>query len=211
MPITGLDITLAVIMLISGFLAMVRGLTREVLSIFSWAVAAIVPLYLYAYKKDIWANLLQYILQYIDKPTIADFILGGILFVVVLIVVGFICSRISDRVLDSKIGALDRTLGFVFGLARGFVLVVIAYYIFSGFVEPENQPQWISSARSLPVLVQTGDAIASLLPENPADHLPGGPETDSATPPDQKTQGGDGSGVTTGRLAPVPQTPNTNQ
>jgi membrane protein required for colicin V production len=191
MPITGLDITLAVIMLVSGFLAMVRGLTREVLSIFSWAVAAIVPLYLYFYKQDLWLSLLQYILNYFDKRPYADMLLGGIIFVVVLIVVGLICARISDSVLDSRIGALDRTLGFIFGLARGFALVVIAYYIFSGFVPEENQPQWISKARSLPVLIQTGDAIASLLPENPAEHLPGGQEQkdqDSVTPPEQKSE-----------------------
>ena len=46
MPISWLDIILIVIMLISGFLAMVRGFTREVLSIFSWAVAAVAALYL---------------------------------------------------------------------------------------------------------------------------------------------------------------------
>jgi membrane protein required for colicin V production len=94
-------------------------------------------------------------------------------------------------VLDSRVGALDRTLGFLFGLARGFALVVIAYYIFSGFVPEENQPQWISQARSLPVLIQTGDAIASLLPENPADHLPGSQhekDQDSVAPPDQKSE-----------------------
>ncbi|GAB4230587.1 MAG: CvpA family protein [Methyloligellaceae bacterium] len=188
MPFTGLDITLLVIMLISGFLAMVRGLTREVLSIFSWAVAAIIPLYLYFYKQDLWLSMLQYILPYLDKRPYADLLLGGIVFLVVLLVVGLICARISDRVLDSRIGALDRTLGFLFGLARGFALVVIAYYIFSGFVPVENQPKWISQARSLPVLVQTGDAIASLLPENPAEHLPGGSDKDTiATPPDQRS------------------------
>lgn len=175
MPLTGLDIALAIIMLISGFLAMVRGLTREVLSIVSWAVAAIVPLYLYFYNEQLWLSMLQYILQYFDKRPYADLLLGGIIFLIVLIVVGLICARISDSVLDSRVGALDRTLGFIFGLARGFALVVIAYYIFSGFVPAENQPQWISQARSLPVLVETGDAIASLLPENPAEHLPGGP------------------------------------
>lgn len=191
MPITGLDITLAVIMLVSGFLAMVRGLTREVLSIFSWAVAAIVPLYLYFYKQDLWLSLLQYILTYFDKRPYADMLLGGIIFVVVLIIVGLICARISDSVLDSRIGALDRTLGFLFGLARGFALVVIAYYIFSGFVPEENQPQWISKARSLPMLIQTGDAIASLLPENPAEHLPDVQEQkdqESVTPPEQKSE-----------------------
>lgn len=175
MPLTGLDIALAVIMLVSGLLAMVRGLTREVLSIVSWAVAAIVPLYLYFYKPDLWLSMMQYILQYFDKRPYADLLLGGIIFLLVLIVVGLICARISDTVLDSRVGALDRTLGFVFGLARGFALVVIAYYIFSGFVLPENQPQWISQARSRPLLEQTGGAIASLLPENPAEHLPGGP------------------------------------
>lgn len=190
MPITGLDIALALIMLISGFLAMVRGLTREVLSIFSWAVAAIVPLYLYFYKQDIWMLLLQYVLEYFDKRPYADLLLGAVIFILVLIIVGLICARISDRVLDSRIGALDRTLGFVFGLARGFALVVIAYYIFSGFVPEENQPQWISKARSLPVLVETGAAIASLLPENPAEHLPGGPEKDqnSVPAPGQRSQ-----------------------
>ena len=44
MPISWLDVILIIIMLVSGFLAMVRGFTREVLSIFSWAVAAEGPL-----------------------------------------------------------------------------------------------------------------------------------------------------------------------
>ena len=46
MPVSWLDIILVAIMLLSGFLAMVRGFTREVLSIFSWAVAAVAALYL---------------------------------------------------------------------------------------------------------------------------------------------------------------------
>jgi membrane protein required for colicin V production len=46
MPISWLDVILIIIMLVSGFLAMVRGFTREVLSIFSWAVAAVAALYL---------------------------------------------------------------------------------------------------------------------------------------------------------------------
>jgi len=202
MPITGLDITLLVIMLISGFLAMVRGFTREVLSIFSWAVAAIVPLYLYFYKQDLWLTMLEFVLQYLDKRPYADLLLGAVVFILVLLIVGLICARLSDQVLDSRIGALDRTLGFLFGLARGFALVVIAYYIFSGFVPAENQPKWISEARSLPVLVQTGDAIASLLPENPAEHLPGaGNKDDAVTPPEQRSDITPGKETSPERLA----------
>ena len=47
MPFSWLDIILAAIMLVSGLLAMLRGLTREVLSILSWAVAALATLYFF--------------------------------------------------------------------------------------------------------------------------------------------------------------------
>ena len=65
MPISWLDVILIVIMLISGFLAMVRGFTREVLSIFSWAVAAVAALYL----TPKYASVLD---PYINNPMIAQ-------------------------------------------------------------------------------------------------------------------------------------------
>ena len=115
MPISWLDVILIVIMLISGFLAMVRGFTREVLSIFSWAVAAVAALYL----TPKYASVLD---PYIDNPSVAQIAFAAGVFIITLIVVSLITFRISDRVLDSRVGALDRTLGFVFGLARGFLL-----------------------------------------------------------------------------------------
>ena len=65
MPISWLDVILIAIMLISGFLAMVRGFTREVLSIFSWAMAAIAALYL----TPKYASLLE---PYVGNPSIAQ-------------------------------------------------------------------------------------------------------------------------------------------
>ena len=177
MPFSWLDIILAAIMLISGFLAMLRGLTREVLSILSWAVAAVATLFFFP----------QYQAQarvYIEPALLADAVLAGGIFLVVLIVVSLITVRISDGVLDSRIGALDRTLGFVFGLARGLVLVVIAYLFFTWLVPEDTQPQWIRDARSLPILKRTGAGIVSLLPEDPASAIPGiglEPETTPCT------------------------------
>ena len=47
-------------------------------------------------------------------------------------------------ILDSRIGALDRTLGFLFGLARGLVIVVVAFVFFTWLV-PDRQPaEWVS-------------------------------------------------------------------
>ena len=160
MPLSLLDIFLIIIMLISGFLAMLRGFTREVLSILSWAAAAVAALLLFPqYQAEARAM--------IEPPLLADGVLAGGIFLVVLIVVSLITARISDRVLDSRIGALDRTLGFVYGLARGLILVVILYLFYSWLVPENTQQRWILDARSLPLIKRTGEFIVSLLPEDP--------------------------------------------
>jgi membrane protein required for colicin V production len=70
-------------------------------------------------------------------------------------------------VLDSRIGALDRTLGFLFGLARGLVIVVVAFLFFNWLVPDRSQPEWVKNAKSLVVLKKTGDTLMSMLPEDP--------------------------------------------
>ncbi|HEY6669334.1 MAG TPA: CvpA family protein, partial [Methyloceanibacter sp.] len=74
------------------------------------------------------------------------------------------------RVLDSRVGALDRTMGFIFGLARGFLLVAIVFILFTALAR--DQPEWVRNARSYPILQQTQVAIESLLPMNPEQYLP---------------------------------------
>ncbi len=160
MPIQWLDVILIVIMLISAFLAMLRGLTREMLSIMSWALAAIAALFIYPLYRDRIRGLIQ-------PDILADGVLIATVFIIVLIVVSLITVRLSDRVLDSRVGALDRTLGFVFGLIRGLILVVIAYELLVAIVPKETLPSWVTEARSLSVIESTGRGIISLLPDNP--------------------------------------------
>lgn len=160
-PLTFLDGILIVIALISGMLAMYRGLTREVLSILSWAlaaVAAVVFVVYYRYLADDVAVSLG-----LDKK-IALGLCALAVFALVLIVVHFITSKFSETVLDSRVGALDRTLGFVFGLARGFLLVVILYF-FGTFLEQdeEKHPYWVTQSQSLPYLKETGNYIVSVM------------------------------------------------
>jgi membrane protein required for colicin V production len=70
-------------------------------------------------------------------------------------------------VLDSRVGALDRTLGFLFGLARGLIIVVVAFLFFAWLVPPRTQPSWVANAKSRVVLQSTGDWLISLLPDDP--------------------------------------------
>ena len=141
---------LIVIMLVSGFLAMVRGFTREVLSIFSWAVAAVAALYL---TPKYWHT----VEPYFPSPSFAQIAFAVGVFIIALILVSLITFRISDKVLDSRVGALDRTLGFIFGLARGFLLVAIVFILFTALAR--DQPEWVTNARSYPILQRTQVAI----------------------------------------------------
>ena len=160
MPITLLDLILLAVMLISALLAMVRGFMREVLSIASWAAAALLTLYSYPKLKPV-------VLQYFSNDIVASAVTIGGVFLGTLLVVSVITIKISDTVLDSRVGALDRTLGFMFGLARGLVIVVVAFIFFDWLVPARSQPEWVKGAKSLVVLKKTGDTLMSMLPEDP--------------------------------------------
>ncbi len=160
MPITILDLVLLGVMLISGLLAMVRGFMREILSIAAWGAAALVTLYAFS-------KLLPTAKAYFNNDTVASVVVVAGTFIGTLIVVSVITVRISDMILDSRIGALDRTLGFLFGLGRGLLIVVVAFLFFSWLVPAKQRPDWITNAKSRTVLDGTGQWLMSLLPDDP--------------------------------------------
>jgi membrane protein required for colicin V production len=160
MPITLLDIILLLVMLVSGLLAMIRGFMREILSIGAWGAAALVTLYSYP-------RVLPLAKQYFASDSVAAAVSAGGIFLGTLLIVSIITARISDMVLDSRVGALDRTLGFLFGLARGLVIVVVAFLFFAWLVPDRSQPEWVRSAKSKLVLQNTGQWLMSMLPDDP--------------------------------------------
>src|ERR1700694_3989056 len=160
MPITILDLALLAVMLISGLLALVRGFMREILSIAAWGAAALATLY--AYQK-----LLPTAKAYFNNDTVATAVTVAGVFIGTLIVVSIITTRVSDMILDSRIGALDRTLGFLFGLARGLLIVVVAYQFFVWLVPDKQRPDWVTGAKSRVVLQGTGEWLMALLPDDP--------------------------------------------
>jgi membrane protein required for colicin V production len=198
MPITLLDLILIGVMLISGLLAMIRGFMREVLSIAAWAIAAVVTLYAFS-------KLLPVAKSYFNNDIVAAGVVVGGVFLGTLLIVSIMTVRFSDMVLDSRIGALDRTLGFLFGLARGLVIVVIAFLFFAWLVPDRSQPEWIRSAKSRVVLQGTGDWLMSMLPDDPESTIlkrlkKPKPEEDEGTPGQRSSidPAGDAGGAAAG-------------
>jgi membrane protein required for colicin V production len=188
MPISILDLAVIGVVLISALLAAVRGFSREVLAIVAWVTAAAAAWFFHP-------AALPFAKQYIGNQTVALVAAIAAIFLLTLIVVSIITVKISDFILDSRVGALDRTLGFVFGAARGLLICVIGWVFLSWLLQGKT-PDWAASAKTRDFLDNSGKSLVSLLPENPEGLLrqfrppgqdAGGNDTDAtpapATPP----------------------------
>ena len=153
--LTAFDVGVGVLVLISAILATARGLTREVLSLATWAGSAAIAIYMWQYHPEIARG-------YIAEPLVADIATVVVSFIVALIVLHLLTMRIADFVVDSRVGPIDRTLGFAFGVLRG-ILIAIVITIF-GTLLPNNLPPWAANSQSLPHLQAMGDTLIAMLP-----------------------------------------------
>ncbi|HEV7346270.1 MAG TPA: CvpA family protein [Devosia sp.] len=168
--LTAFDVGVGVLVLISAILATARGLTREVLSLATWAGSAAIAIYMWQYHPEIAR-------EYIAEQIVADIATVVVTFIVALIVLHLLTMRIADFVVDSRIGPIDRTLGFVFGVLRG-ILIAVVITIFGTWLLPNNLPAWAAESQSLPYLRDMGGTLISMLPpdleEQVTDMLQGG-------------------------------------
>ena len=121
---------LAVIVL-SAVLAYARGLVREALSIAGWIVAALAGFS--------FAPMLEPLMR--EIPVLRDIIgtncelgiLAGFaaVFAVALVLVSIFTPLLAGAVQNSALGPVDQGLGFLFGVARGVLLVVIALVVYN--------------------------------------------------------------------------------
>jgi membrane protein required for colicin V production len=192
MPFTLLDFILLGIMLVSGLLALARGFTREVLSLVAWGAAAVAAYA--AIKQPAFVEFAKTNVPYLDKEILAQIAVGAVAFLIVLVIVSIISVKISDYVVDSSAGSFDRTLGFIFGVARGFVFVAIAYLFYGWLLPFDKQETWVRTAYSLPMIKSAGEGLLSFMPPEIAETLSNtallkdgeaaAPEQQTAEPPE---------------------------
>jgi membrane protein required for colicin V production len=188
MVFTGVDVGVAVLVLISAILATARGFTREVLSLATWAGSAAIAAYMYFHHRDIAAS-------YIKEEIVATGVTVIGSFLVALIILHLLTMWIGDLVVDSRIGPLDRTLGFVFGAARGVLICIVAAVFANFLLGGKNMPPMVQEAKSYPPLLQAGDWMVTLLPDDfekqVTDFLAKRNQTPDETAPDDTTTEGD--------------------
>jgi membrane protein required for colicin V production len=156
--ITWLDALVGVVLIASAAYATWKGLLRESLSIFAWAFAA--------YAAIVFGSMLRSPMRQVFSPDwLGDVVAYAGVFLLVLVPLSFLSFRFSESIQKTPIGPVDRTLGFVFGIGRGLVLVALPYIAFTMLVPVKEQPGWIKQAATLPLIQKTSDVLLSLVPD----------------------------------------------
>lgn len=152
------DYAIIGVLALSGVLAMARGFVKELLSLAGWIIAAIVTFTALPYAREPVRNLVK-------SQTIADIGSGIVIFLVVLVICGFITSWLTRRMPGGTFGFLDGLLGLVFGLARGALLVSLAYLLLQFAFKENTLPPWVTQAKTKEYLDEGAALLHRLNPE----------------------------------------------
>ena len=195
LPVNITDIVVGLVLLVSALFAFARGFVHEVLSVAGWIGAIFASIYGVPLVKDRAIELMASIPNlpdWVPPDFVAPILAGSALFLITLVVLAMITRAVSKTIQASAFNALDRSLGFLFGLLRGAVLICLAYIavdwlyplteepaagVAAGEVEAEaeadaeadaeerpDRPQWLLSARSLPLVRKGAEMLVLLVP-----------------------------------------------
>lgn len=153
------DYAVVFVLFMSAIFSTLRGMTREFLGLLGWVVSVLVANYAKPLLEDPIADL-------ISSDGLRPALAWGIPFAATVIIWFLLASLLSPGLTRAGLGSLDRWLGVFFGLARGYLLVLL---VFIGAVlafEGENKlPATIQNAQSTSIFSKTARYFAKFMPD----------------------------------------------
>jgi len=156
LPINGLDLAVGIILLISALLAFMRGFVHEVLSVAAWVGAVLAGVHGLPFARPIAR-------KFIPIDWAADSAAAVLIFLVVLLALSILTNAIARSIQKSALNNLDRSLGFVFGLARAVLILGVGLMVVDWLTD-RDRPVWVRTAKTLPIIESAATGIKSLVP-----------------------------------------------
>jgi membrane protein required for colicin V production len=157
------DIAILGVVGLSALLALFRGFIKELLSLLGWVAAAAIT-FVVLQRFDSEIQELGGKLG-LSKP-IPDIAAGVLIFLGVLIIWSLLTGIITRGLRGGGLGFIDSVLGLAFGLARGALLVAIAYLLLQLAYREDNMPEWVKSARTRPYLQEGANLVRRISPDD---------------------------------------------
>ncbi len=151
------DIAVIGVVLLGALIGFIIGFIRGGLFVLSWAGAVVATVFGFSTATSLAR-------AYIDPAWLADVIAGAILFLVALVLLHLISYAVSSWVRDSRLNALDRSLGLVAGMFAAALLVSATYLAVLGDTLPPEQPSWIQQAKTRPLVEVGALTVLDLVP-----------------------------------------------
>ena len=161
---TIVDAVVAVVILISAILAYSRGLVREVLAIAGWVAAAVAAFFLTPMAEPLVKEI-PVVSEFLNDSCELSIITAFVgVFVLALIVLSILIPLFSSAVQRSAVGGVDQALGFLFGVLRGALLVVVALIIYDRVLIGDPIPA-VDDSRTVAIFGELQEPIAASIPE----------------------------------------------
>lgn len=141
---------------LSVVLSLWRGFVREIISLIGLVAAFFAASRASGYAGD-------FLGEWITNGTVADIAGFALVFVLIMLIVGITGAIIRKLVDMADLTATDRTLGVVFGAARGILLIALAFLIFTSYAKPDYK--WMKNSMLTPYAIKMGDMLGSVIPE----------------------------------------------
>ncbi len=157
------DAVVVVLIIISAYLAMVRGLVRELFALASWVVA-FVAAFAFAPSVELLLPDIPALGQFLSRCEARLLLAFVLVFGASLIVTGVLLWIMSGPTTNSTVGAVDQGLGFVYGALRGLVLVAVVYIAYRNIAESSGPYAFVENAFTIGIVDEAADVLSSLLP-----------------------------------------------
>lgn len=162
---TLIDGIVAAVIIVSAILAYSRGLVREVMAIAGWVVAAILA-FLFAPAVEPWMREIPMVGEFLaDSCELSVIAAFATVFAGTLVLAALFTPLFSSMIRRSALGGIDMGLGFLFGAARGVLLVAVAFIAYDRAVAAGTVPM-IDNSRSAAVFGAVVDGIENAIPED---------------------------------------------
>jgi membrane protein required for colicin V production len=153
-----LDAIVIGVITLSALLSLFRGFLREFLSLGTWIGAGLITLYLFP-------DVADFMKKHIESQVAASGLASIGTFIIAFFGLALI-TRLLVKYLKtgSEVGAIDNILGLIFGIARGVLLMAMAYLAIGIMVPKDNPPDWLSSSRTAPYVEKASDWLTAIAP-----------------------------------------------
>ena len=154
-----LDILILILTIVSMIYGYLRGLIKEILSIFSLLISVYISINLYP-------EISLFIKKYIEMVILADSISFAVLFLLIYSLINIFSNFIVSNISNTPLKILDKNFGILFGFFRALLIFSLINILLNWVVWKNNIPQWINNSKTMILINYTSNKFIKVLPKN---------------------------------------------